>query len=92
MPVFEYKGKTLAGAAVQGSLKANSRADVERVLRQNRILVSQINKKAAEIYIKFGTGIKRIEISRFTRQFATMIGAGLAHGAVPRYSVHADRE
>ncbi len=77
MPVFEYKGKTLAGAAVQGQLKANSKADLERVLRQNRILVTSISKKAPELDIKFGTGIKKIEISRFTRQFATMIGAGL---------------
>jgi type IV pilus assembly protein PilC len=77
MPVFEYKGKTLAGAAVQGHLKAKSKGDVERVLRQNRILVKSITKKAPEIQLKIGTGIKRIEISRFTRQFATMIGAGL---------------
>ncbi len=77
MPIFEYKGKTLAGAPVQGALKAKSREDLERVLRQNRILVSQITKKAAEINIKFGSGVKRIDISRFTRQFATMIGAGL---------------
>ncbi|PWB72962.1 pilus assembly protein PilC [candidate division GN15 bacterium] len=77
MPVFEYKGKTLAGAAVQGSMKANSKEDMERVLRQNRILVTSINKKAAEIQFKIGTGVKKVEISRFTRQFATMIGAGL---------------
>jgi type IV pilus assembly protein PilC len=77
MPVFEYKGKTLAGAAVQGQMKANTRADLERVLRQNRIMVMSISKRAPEIDIKFGTGIKRVEISRFTRQFATMIGAGL---------------
>jgi type IV pilus assembly protein PilC len=77
MPVFEYKGKTLAGAAVQGEMKANSREDLERVLRQNRILVKSITKRAPDIQIKFGTGIKRVEISRFTRQFATMIGAGL---------------
>lgn len=77
MPVFEYKGKTMAGAAVSGSLKAKSRNDLERVLRQNRILVTSISKKAPELDIKFGTGIKRVEISRFTRQFATMIGAGL---------------
>ncbi|NOY87915.1 MAG: type II secretion system F family protein [FCB group bacterium] len=77
MPVFEYKGKTLAGAAVKGELKANNKNDLERVLRQNRIIVSSITKKAPEIQIKFGTGIKRIEVSRFTRQFATMIGAGL---------------
>ena len=77
MPEFEYKGKTLAGAAVAGTLKAKSKSDVERVLRQNRILVKSITKKAPEINIKFGTGIKRVEVSRFTRQFATMIGAGL---------------
>lgn len=77
MPVFEYKGKTLAGAAVKGELKANSRADLERVLRQNRIMVTSVSKKAAEINIKIGTGVKRIDVSRFTRQFATMIGAGL---------------
>jgi len=77
MPVFTYKGKTLAGAAVEGELKASSKSDVERVLRQNRIMVSTIGKKAADIQIKFGTGIKKVEVSRFTRQFATMIGAGL---------------
>jgi type IV pilus assembly protein PilC len=77
MPVFDYKGKTLAGAAVQGSLKAKTRNDLERVLRQNRILVTSISKRAPEINIKIGTGIKRQEVSRFTRQFATMIGAGL---------------
>lgn len=77
MPIFEYKGKTLAGAPVQGALKAKSREDLERVLRQNRILVSSITRRAPEINIKFGTGIKRIDISRFTRQFSTMIGAGL---------------
>ncbi|MCB2229374.1 type II secretion system F family protein [bacterium] len=77
MPDFDYKGKTLAGAPVQGTLKANTKEDVERVLRQNRIIVQSINKKAANIEIRIGTGIKKVEVSRFTRQFATMIGAGL---------------
>ena len=77
MPVFEYKGKTLAGAAVAGEIKAENKADLERILRQNRIIVQSISKKAASIDIKFGTGIPRIDVSRFTRQFATMIGAGL---------------
>ena len=77
MPVFEYKGKTLAGAAVTGEIKAENKADLERILRQNRIIVQSISKKAANIDIKFGTGVPRIDVSRFTRQFATMIGAGL---------------
>jgi type IV pilus assembly protein PilC len=77
MPVFEYKGKTLGGAQVQGEMKADTKQEIERLLRQNRIMVSSITKKQAEINIKFGTGVNRMDISRFTRQFATMIGAGL---------------
>lgn len=77
MPVFVYKGKTLAGSAVEGELKSASREDLERVLRQNRIIVNSIHKKAPELNLRIGTGIKKVDVSRFTRQFATMIGAGL---------------
>ncbi|HSG98652.1 MAG TPA: type II secretion system F family protein, partial [candidate division Zixibacteria bacterium] len=77
MPVFEYKGKSMGGAQVQGSLQARDRAELERVLRQNRIMVSSVRKKPAEIKIKIGTGVKKLDVSRFTRQFSTMIGAGL---------------
>jgi type IV pilus assembly protein PilC len=77
MPVFEYKGKTMAGSPVQGELSAKDRGELERILRRNRILVASIRRKPTELKIKIGTGIKKVEISRFTRQFATMIGAGL---------------
>lgn len=77
MPVFEYKGKTLAGTAVTGEMRAKNRAELDRILRRKKIIVSGVSKKASQIQIRIGTGINRIEISRFTRQFATMIGAGL---------------
>ncbi len=77
MPTFEYKGKSATGAQVTGTYKAKSRADVEKVLRRNKIFVNSISRKPTNINIQIGTGIKKIEISRFTRQFATMIGAGL---------------
>lgn len=77
MPVFEYKGKTLGGKQVQGELKAKNRVELERHLRANRILVTGISKKPTQIQIRFGSGIKKIDLSRFTRQFATMISAGL---------------
>ncbi len=77
MPVFEYKGKTVAGAPVQGELNAKTREELERILRRNRIMVSTIRKKPTELKIRLGTGVKKVEVSRFTRQFATMIGAGL---------------
>jgi type IV pilus assembly protein PilC len=68
MPVFEYKGKTLAGKQVQGELKARNRVELERLLRSNRILVTSISKKPTQIQIRLGSGIKKIDISRFTRQ------------------------
>ncbi len=77
MPVFEYKGKSVSGTVVQGNLKAKSRVDLERMLRSNRILVTSVSRKPSDLNIRIGTGIKKIHISRFTRQFATMIGAGL---------------
>ncbi len=77
MPVFEYKGKTVGGRPVQGEKKAKNRAELQRFLRANKILATQITKKPSQIQIKIGTGIKKVELSRFTRQFATMINAGL---------------
>ncbi len=77
MPVYDYKGKSLGGKQVQGELKAKNRVELERLLRSNKILVTSISKRPSQIKIRFGSGIKKIDISRFTRQFATMISAGL---------------
>ena len=52
MPVYEYKGKTLGGKQVQGELKAKNRAELERFLRGNRILVTNVSKKPQQIQIK----------------------------------------
>ncbi|OGC79734.1 MAG: pilus assembly protein PilC [candidate division Zixibacteria bacterium RBG_16_43_9] len=78
MPIFEYKGKTLAGTTVSGELKARDRGELEKLLRNNKILVSSVIKKPSSIKLSLGRKkIKKVHISRFTRQFATMIGAGL---------------
>jgi len=77
LPLFEYKGKTLGGAAVSGELKAKSKADLQRILRSNKILITSIGRKSSQINLRLRRRIKKIHISRFTRQFATMIGAGL---------------
>jgi len=77
LPVFTYKGRTLGGTQVTGELKVKNRAELERILRSKKVLVSQVSTKPSQISIRIGTGIKKVHISRFTRQFATMIGAGL---------------
>jgi type IV pilus assembly protein PilC len=78
VPVFEYKGRTLAGNSVAGEMQAKDRQELERLLRGRRILVSQVNKKPTEIKLSFGSKrVAKVDVSRFTRQFSTMIGAGL---------------
>lgn len=77
MPVFTYKGRTLGGTHVTGELKVKNRVELERILRSKKILVSQVSTKPSQISIRISTGIKKVHISRFTRQFSTMIGAGL---------------
>jgi type IV pilus assembly protein PilC len=77
LPVFTYKGKTLAGTLVSGELKTKNRAALERILRSKKILVTSVSAKPSQINLRISTGIKKVHLSRFTRQFATMIGAGL---------------
>jgi len=77
LPIYEYKGKTLGGALVSGEIKAKDRAELDRLLRTNKILVTGVTQKPSQIRISLRRGIKKVHLSRFTRQFATMIGAGL---------------
>ncbi|MCD6098317.1 type II secretion system F family protein [bacterium] len=77
MPVFEYQGRTLTGAPISGELEAKNAEELKLFLRKQRIIISSVKKKQKEINIRFGTGISSVDISRFTRQFATMVEAGL---------------
>ncbi|MBD3168829.1 MAG: type II secretion system F family protein [candidate division Zixibacteria bacterium] len=78
MALFEYKGKSVSGNPVTGTLSAKNKQELERMLRKRRILVTEVVKKPSQINISIGQKkIKKIDISRFTRQFATMISAGL---------------
>jgi type IV pilus assembly protein PilC len=80
MPVFRYTGKTRAGAPQRGEIEASDRASATAVLRQRQILVTSIRPKAKELQIKIpglGSKITEQEVMIFTRQFATMIEAGL---------------
>ncbi len=77
MPTFEYKGKTTSGAPVSGTLEAQSKEELEKFLRKQKIVVTNVKKKRKQIEIYIGSPVKSAEISRFTRQFCVMIGAGL---------------
>jgi type IV pilus assembly protein PilC len=77
MPQFKYEGKALNGQVVDGVLEARNAEELTAFLRRQRIVVTKIKKKPKAMNIVIGSGVKNIEVSRFTRQFAVMIEAGL---------------
>lgn len=77
MPTFIWEGKTRQGEVRAGTMDAANADIVLERLKQQQIQASKVKKKPTEIHIKIGTGIKTKEIVVFTRQFATMIDAGL---------------
>src|SRR4051812_10523533 len=79
MPVFAWEGRTRAGEVRKGTMEAEAEPEVSNRLRAQGITLSKAKKKGKEINIKlpFGGGVGEKEIVVFTRQFATMIDAGL---------------
>jgi len=78
--VFEWSGKTAKGLVESGELTANSKEEVIAQLRKKNItatLVKAKEKSSARGKLSFGGGVKDKDIVVFTRQFATMIDAGL---------------
>src|SRR6059036_4358689 len=79
MPVFQYTARTLKGDLVNDKIDLPSRDDVIAHLRKNRLVVVQVRAapKEFKLNLKFGGGVKTRDVVVFTRQFATMINAGL---------------
>jgi len=79
MPVFIWKGRTASGAAQSGELVADSQQDVFAALRARKIIPTSVRPKPKEVTLPFlkGGRLGTRDLSIFTRQFATMINAGL---------------
>jgi len=79
MPLFQYTARTLKGDLVNDKIDLPSRDDVIAHLRKNRMVVVQVRAapKEFKLSLKFGSGVKTRDVVVFTRQFATMINAGL---------------
>lgn len=77
MPVFVWEGKTRAGEVKSGEMKATDRDEVSSRLRQQDISPNKIKKKSEGFKNPFGARVPGKNLVVFTRQFATMIDAGL---------------
>lgn len=77
MAKFIYTGVTSSNNEVRGEIQAASRNEVISLLRKKKVRPLTVRKKSAELSLSFGSGVKLVDISRFTRQFAAMASAGL---------------
>jgi len=81
MAKFAWEGKNRTGGGVTGEMEAPSEAFVLAQLRREQIAPLRIRKKGVEFAINLPfRGEKKVtqkELAIFTRQFATMIDAGL---------------
>src|SRR3990172_1751253 len=78
MASFVWQGISLSGKRVSGVLEADSKADVLRNLRKQKIRIMLVQEQAAKQgLLARRRKIKVKDLALFTRQFATMISAGL---------------
>ena len=79
MPQFAFEARTRTGEVRKGVMEADGEPDLANRLRSQGLTLSKAKKKAKNIEIKlpWGGGVPEKEIVVFTRQFATMIDAGL---------------
>ena len=78
MAVFVYTGRTRSGQTTTGEMEAATREAVVGRLRTLQIVATNVRAKPREITIPgFGGKVGEKDIVVFTRQFATMIDAGL---------------
>src|ERR671915_1326066 len=75
MPTFAYTARTLSGDLKSATMDANTREDVVAQLRRQKLIVVKVDEERGRK--KGGGKIKTRDIVIFTRQFATMINAGL---------------
>ena len=80
MPIYVYAGKTKRGRVLKGELEASDERIARIQLRRRNIEVTKLKQKPKDIFgnISFmQPKVTKKDIVIFTRQFSTMIDAGL---------------
>ncbi|MEK7349053.1 MAG: type II secretion system F family protein [Candidatus Eisenbacteria bacterium] len=80
MPVYVWKGRTISGEIQAGELESNTQDEALTALRKKRIIITSVREKPKGFKMALpgmGPGVTTRDLAIFTRQFATMINAGL---------------
>ncbi|MEW6715654.1 MAG: type II secretion system F family protein [Nitrospirota bacterium] len=79
MPIiFQWAGRNTRGEVLKGEFTANTREEVLAHLRKERITPTVVREKVKTSFkLPFGGGVKDKDLVIFSKQFSTMIDAGL---------------
>ena len=80
MSTFAYVGRTRQGAVKKGELTAKTRDEAAEQLRKQQVIVTSLEERAGtgrKFKLSLGSGLTDKDLVVFTRQFGTMINAGL---------------
>ena len=80
MATFAYVGRTRSGAVKKGELSAKTRDEAVDQLRKQSVVVTSLDEKkggSGGFNLSLGSGLTDKDLVVFTRQFGTMINAGL---------------
>jgi type IV pilus assembly protein PilC len=82
MATFAYVGRTRSGAVKKGELSAKTRDEAVDQLRKQSVVVTSLEEKKGgtrkfDLSSLLGAGLTDKDLVVFTRQFGTMINAGL---------------
>ncbi len=77
MAEFVYEARARSGEVRKGVMEADTAETVENRLKAQNLNPVKVKKKPKEIQLSFGAPVSEKELVIFTRQFATMIDAGL---------------
>lgn len=76
MSVFVWEGKLANGSIKKGEIEAADKASAALILKRQRIIPTKLKSKSKDISL-FEKKVTTKDIVIFTRQFSTMINAGL---------------
>lgn len=80
MGTFAYVGRNRQGAVKKGELTAKTRDEAVDQLRKQQVVVTSLEEKSGKggkLNFSLGSGLTDKDLVVFTRQFGTMINAGL---------------
>lgn len=78
MPMFSFKARTPDGRVIDGQIEAENEEALSHKLKSQKLQIVSFTKIGGLAYIfKTGPRVKTADIAIFSRQFSTMISAGL---------------